>query len=84
MGCAGGTKESPAHLWAGTGQKNGGELLPEACLPIFKQLIRLVNDQPLHSEEQSKTVTLWCSQGMRLAQQMHNLKHFSLAGNHKR
>lgn len=52
--CAGSAEESPAHLWAGAGQKNCGELLPEAWSAVFKQLIRLIDDQPLHTEHRQR------------------------------
>lgn len=52
---AGGTEESPAHLCPRTGQKDGGELLPEARLTAFKQLIGLIDHQPLHAEQQHNT-----------------------------
>lgn len=50
-----GTEERPAHLWARTGQKHGGQLLPKSRLPVLKQLIRLVDNQPLHTEHQHNT-----------------------------
>lgn len=34
-----GAEESPADLCTRAGQKNGGQLLPEARLTVFKQLI---------------------------------------------
>lgn len=49
---ASGAEESPAHLWTGAGQKNGGQLLSEARLAVFKQLIGLIDNQPLHTEKQ--------------------------------
>lgn len=54
FGCACGAEESPAHLRTATGEKNGGQLLPKAPLPVFKKLIGLVHNQPFHTEiEQS-------------------------------
>lgn len=55
---AGGTVESPAHLWTRAGQKNCGELLPEARLTALEKLIGLVDDQPFHTEHQQKTSIL--------------------------
>lgn len=55
---AGGTVESPAHLWTRAGQKNCGELLPEARLAALEKLIGLIDDQPLHTEHQQKTSIL--------------------------
>lgn len=49
-----GAEESPAHLCTTTAEKNGGKLLPEAPLPVFKKLIRLVHNEPLHTETQQE------------------------------
>lgn len=49
---AGGAEERPAHLGIRTCQKNGRQLLPEARLTVLKELIGLVDNQPLHAEQQ--------------------------------
>lgn len=46
---AGGAEESPAHLRPRAGQEHSGQLLPETCLTVFKQLVGLVHHQPLHT-----------------------------------
>lgn len=48
---AGGAEERPAHFRAGTGQENLGQLLPEARFTVLKQLVRLVDNQPLNPEQ---------------------------------
>lgn len=53
-----GTEERPAYFWSATGQKHCGQLLSEACFTSFKQLIRLINDQPLHTEQHKTKVGL--------------------------
>lgn len=69
---AGGAEESPAHLWARTGQKNCSELLPETRLTILKQLIRLIHDQPLHTEHQQNTTVNQVKQSEGYDMQVYN------------
>lgn len=51
ISCAGGTEERPAHFRAGAGQENLGQLVPEARFTILKQLVRLIDNQPLNPEQ---------------------------------